>query len=296
MEHLDWGLPLAIDLFAAGLGAAILLVAAVADLAGGRRYRRISTTGALLAPWPVILGLILLIVDLGKPGRFWEMILRRSHETLGVESLMFKFGSTMSLGTWILVVFIIGSLVYLVVAILAWPFPWAGKLQKLLSAAGIPFALLVTTYTGVLMSGSENSLWSNWLLPVLFVVSAIVTGIAAIIFVLSIFQLFSPESKIGINIPKLELLDSWIIVFQFLVVILFVVIGIRSAQMKALIGSAYGLLWWIGIIGLGLIVPFVVWFFKQAKKPYMSLVISTLVLLGGFFLRYAILYSGQIQI
>lgn len=104
MEHYNWGIPVAIDLFAAALGAAIFMVAVVADLAGGRKYRRISITGALIAPWPAILGVLLLVVDLGKPWRFWEMILRRSHETLGVESLMFKIGSTMSIGTWLLTI------------------------------------------------------------------------------------------------------------------------------------------------------------------------------------------------
>ena len=159
MEQYDWGLPLAINLFAAGLGAAMYMVAVAANLAGGRKYRRISTTGALIAPWPVILGVILLIVDLGKPGRFWEMMLRRSHETLGIEGIMFNASSTMSLGTWILILFVLGSLLYMVVAVLAWPFKWAEKLQKVLGVIGLPIALAVTIYTGVLLSATSNSLW-----------------------------------------------------------------------------------------------------------------------------------------
>ena len=59
MEHLNWGLPVALDLFLAGMGAAAFMLAVMADFAGGRRYRSVSITGAAIAPWPVILGVLL---------------------------------------------------------------------------------------------------------------------------------------------------------------------------------------------------------------------------------------------
>ena len=296
MEHYDWGLPLAIDLFAAGLGAAIFMVAVAANLAGGRRYRSISTTGAIIAPWPVILGVLFLVVDLGKPLRFWEMMLKRSHETLGIESIMFNAGSTMSLGTWLLILFVLGSLVYMVVAILAWPFKWAEKLQKVLGVIGLPIALLVTIYTGVLLAATRNRVWGSLLLPIVFVASAIVTGIAAIVFILAAIRVARPDSKIGSDIPKLEVINGWTIAFQLLMVILFVIFGFGSAQMRAVIGSAFGLLWWVGVIGLGLVLPLVIGIRGGAKNAPVSLVVSALVLLGGFFLRYTILLGGQLQI
>ena len=55
VEH-NWGIPVAIDLFAAALGAGAFMLAVVADLAGGRRNRTVSAIGALIAPWPVICG------------------------------------------------------------------------------------------------------------------------------------------------------------------------------------------------------------------------------------------------
>lgn len=296
MEHYVWGAPVAIDLFTAGLGAAIFMVAVVANLAGGRKYRRISTAGALIAPWPVILGVVLLIIDLGRPGRFWEMILKRAQELNHLESpfIMFKIGSTMSIGIWLVVVFIILSFVYLIVALLAYPFKWAEIFQKVVGVVGIPIALLVTTYTGVLIAASNNVVWNNWLLPVVFVSSAIVAGIAAIVFILAGLQICNPESEIGSDVPKLEILNSRVIAFQLIMVILFIVFGIGSASMRAIIGSAFGLLWWVGVIFLGLVVPLIIGFKGGAKSPHTSLVVSTMVLLGGFCLRYIILIGGQI--
>ena len=97
MEHYNWGLPIAIDLFTAGMGAAAFMVAVVADLKSNKKFDSVRFTGAIIAPWPVILGVLLLIVDLGKPLRFWEMMLRRG-EGLSLEApyLMFNGGSTMS--------------------------------------------------------------------------------------------------------------------------------------------------------------------------------------------------------
>ncbi len=296
MEHYDWGAPVALDLFLAGMGAAFLMIAVIANLAGGRKYRRVCLTGAIAAPGPVILGVVLLIIDLGKPWRFWEMILRRAPELNRLESpfIMFKIGSTMSIGIWLVVVFIIVSLIYMVVAILAYPFKWAETLQKFVGIIGIPFALLVTTYTGVLIAASSNVLWNNWLLPTVFVSSAIVTGIAGVALILAFLQICKPESEIGSDVPRLEILNSRIIVFQLLMVILFIIFGIGSAPMRAMIGSSFGLLWWIGVILLGLILPLLVGFKGGAKRPSISVLISTLVLLGGFSLRYVILIGGQI--
>lgn len=296
MEHYAWGAPVAIDLFLAGLGAAMFMIAVVASLAGGKKYRRITTTGALVAPWPVLLGVILLIIDLGRPGRFWEMILMRGEALNRLESpfIMFKIGSTMSIGIWLVVVLIIVSFIYLIVTILAFPFKWAEKLQKIVGVIGVPFALLVTTYTGVLIAASNNALWNNWLLPVVFVSSAIVTGIAGLIAVLAFLQILKKDSAIGSEVNRLERLNSRVILFQLAMVILFIIIGIGSASMRAMIGSAFGLLWWIGVILLGSLVPLLVGFKGGTKSPSVAVLVSMLVLLGGFSLRYAILIGGQI--
>ena len=151
-------------------------------------------------------------------------------------------------------------------------------------------------YTGVLLSATTNDVWGSLLLPVAFVASAFVTGMAAIVFVLAAIQVVKPDSKMGINIPKMEVVNGWVIAFQLLVVILFVRFGLGSARMRMMIGPTFGLLWWIGVIGLGLVLPLIVGIRGGAKKSYVSLVVSTLVLLGGFFFRYAVLYGGQLPV
>jgi protein NrfD len=130
-----------------------------------------------------------------------------------------------------------------------------------------------------------------------FVASATVTGIASVIFILAILRFVGVGADED-HIPKLEKLNSRIILFQLVLVVLFMLLGLVSAmsrpQMISIIGAGFGLLWWIGIIALGLVIPLLLTLKGQARGPLSSLILSALVLLGGLFLRYVILVAGQI--
>ncbi len=291
-HHISWGIPVAFDLFLAGFGAGALLLAVVADLSGGKQYQKIMRTGAIIAPWPVLLGVILLVVDLGNPLRFWEFLLRK-----GPGILMFNPDSVMSIGVWLLTFFVILSLVYLVLCLVSWVFVWGAKLRQLVGVVAFCFALLVTVYTGVLLAATPNPLWNSVLLPAVFSVSALSTGIAGVVFVLALGHIYKRAVKIDPFVPELEKINSWVIGLLLLIIILFVLVGlvgISSERMKMIIGSGFGILWWIGIVGLGLIVPLLFGRKGKANTPGASLVVSALVLLGGFLLRYVILMGGQI--
>lgn len=296
--HLNWGLPLIIDLFAAGLGAGALMVAVVADLIGRKKqFRDISLAGAFVAPWPAILGVALLVVDLGNPQRFWEMIYRRGPGLLTLEApfLMFEPSSVMSWGTWVLSLFIVLSLCYFAAHIASFALSWVAPIRKLIGIAAFVFALPVATYTGVLISSCRIGVWNTVWLPSLFVVSAIATGIAAIIFVLNAFKIFAGLESREPNIARLEKANSGILGFQLLLVIFYVLATVGTAGGRAIIGSQFGLLFWVGIVGLGLVLPIVTGY-KGKLKPEVSFAISALVLLGGFFMRYVILVAGQTNV
>ena len=288
-HHISWGIPVAFDLFLAGFGAGALLLAVVADLFGGKQYQKIMRTGAFIAPWPVLLGVILLVVDLGNPLRFWEFLLRK-----GPGILMFNPDSVMSIGVWLLTFFVILSLVYLVLCLVSWVFAWGAKLRQLVGVVAFCFALLVTVYTGVLLAATPNPLWNSVLLPAVFSISALSTGIAGVVFVLALGRIYKRAVKIDPFVSELEKINSRVIGLLLLIIILFVLAGIGSAQMRMIIGLRFGFLWWIGIVGLGLIVPLLFGIKGKANKPQASLVVSALVLLGGCLLRYVILMGGQI--
>ena len=90
--------------FIGGLSAGLYFVSGLATWLqdeGQPAYPRIARWGALLAPWPVSLGSVLLIFDLGQPLRFCKLFFH------------FKWHSPMSIGSWLLVLFTLLSLAYL---------------------------------------------------------------------------------------------------------------------------------------------------------------------------------------
>jgi polysulfide reductase chain C len=286
MHHV-WGLPVALDLFFAGLGAGLFLVAVMADLFGGERYRGVRRVGGVLAPWPVLLGVLLLVVDLGNPQRFWEFVLRA-----GPGFLIFRPSSVMSWGTWLLVIFSIVSLAYCALSLVRWPFEGDEKVRRAIGVVGLPFGLLVTIYTGVLIAGTAIPLWDTPMLPVLFVCSALLAGLAAAMMVLGLrpsLGLSATNESVMNSLAKAQSVLS-VVVLALALVYVGVVAGRDGGAAHA--ASA---LWWVFVVVLGLVVPLVFGLVRSKVKVALATpAVAGLAVLGAFFLRYTILMNGQV--
>jgi formate-dependent nitrite reductase membrane component NrfD len=164
--------------FLGGLAGGAYLMSRVAEWAGGDEYRDVTRAGSTIALLATLPCAPLLIADLGDPTRFHHML------------RVFKPQSPMSLGAWTLTGF---SAAAAASVFREWrrgkagaPRGGAGRaldrsLTLMMDAAGVPLALLMTCYTGVLLSGSAAPTWckNKWLAP-LFASSAIGNGAGAI--------------------------------------------------------------------------------------------------------------------
>jgi formate-dependent nitrite reductase membrane component NrfD len=101
------------------------------------------------------------------------------------------------------------------------------------------------------------------------------------------------------RIPKLERLNSFVIICQLVALVGFILALAESKhpdKIYWMMDQGFKFIWWIGVVGLGLVLPLVFGFKKEERKLSISLLMSALVLLGGFFLRYVIVVAGQIII
>lgn len=144
--------------FVGGAAGAAAVLAAAAQVTGTRTElvrdaRRIAAAGALLSG-------PLLISDLGRPGRFLNML------------RVFKPQSPMSVGAWTVAVFGAGT-----TAAVAAP---AKLVRDLGGAVGAAAGLVMATYTGVLIGATTVPLWSEHvrLLPVHFGASSLGTAVS----------------------------------------------------------------------------------------------------------------------
>lgn len=179
-----WKWEIASYFFLGGLSAGAYIIGRVAEIADEEKYRDVGRAAAYTSLLTFLPCPPLLIHDLGDPKRFHHMM------------RVWKPSSPMNLGTWTILGF---SGMSGAEALRQWmldrfPREQRGPVLRLINrfmetlhdAAGIPFAILVAGYTGVLLSCTANPLWSRnrWLGP-LFSASAIATGAGATTLALS---------------------------------------------------------------------------------------------------------------
>jgi formate-dependent nitrite reductase membrane component NrfD len=277
--------------FFGGLAAGCYVIASIASLFGSKEDRAVVRTGyyaSLLALLPCPL---LLIKDLGKPERFLNML------------RVFKVKSPMSMGVYGLLTFSIFSGITAVIQAARdgllgkwWLAHWLASLpQKLLIVPGSLFGTFLGGYTGVLLAATSIPLWSrSKLLGAVFISSAISTSSALITLVLRIFGVH------GSTLRKLERLEWAAILTEMTSLFAFLRGSGRAA--RPLVGSGpseKGRTFWSLVFGSGLILPWMLQsvglFSKHTEKHQRGrgILISLLVLIGGYFLRRTIIDAGQ---
>jgi formate-dependent nitrite reductase membrane component NrfD len=283
----DWGILIVLYLFLGGLAAGAYVTATFADLFGDANDRRSARAGYYLAlPLLGVCGL-LLIADLGRPERFWHMMIQSN-----TGWPMFKWWSPMSAGSWALSIFGGFSFVSWICAMaedgqpgfnqLA---PQAARLRHsfaglVIATGGTLSAFFVASYTGVLLSSSNQPIWANttWT-GALFLASALSTGVAAIVVW---------NRRLGNSLPhdsmaRLESFDAWAIGLELLLLTIFIASLGRHAA--GALSSWPGILVPTVVIPVGLIAPLALRHFRRSNA---SIINSLLVLIGGFALRAAV--------
>jgi formate-dependent nitrite reductase membrane component NrfD len=146
-----------------GLGAGASMVAAVAERLDARAYRTIIPRCKAIAAGAAVVSGVLLIVDLGRPARFFYML------------RVFRPTSPMSIGTWILSAAGGSSMMAAALSRAKGSLGRVGRVASLCSGVlAPPFA----SYTAVLVANTAVPAWQapRRSLPALFVSSAVASA------------------------------------------------------------------------------------------------------------------------
>jgi formate-dependent nitrite reductase membrane component NrfD len=284
-------------------------------------FRPLIRSGILISGPLVALGMPFLIYDLGAGKREpWR--------------LFFLFfgnpSSIMTWGAWIISVFV---LVALTLAFLEMdfrgPWPWLDRhqahfpslrrlmvgqmarlyrlqqplmpLRRRLMVGGTLLALATSIYTGLLI-GVLNSipLWNTTILPVLFVASALSTGLAAAV-VFAVLNPIEEERLLAHHFFHLNQIHSVMIVVEVVFIFSWLFLAANSSVAAAesvhlLMFGSLAPLFWGGLVFFGVLDPLLIYIYEVLLgKPLMAygmLISDSSVLLGGFVLRYLTLAAG----
>jgi len=285
-DFIAWPIWIAIYLFFGGVSAGSFAVAAFSDLYGGEKYRHFARIAAYSAPVPIILGLLLLIFDLGMPFTFWRLLVYPN------------FSSVMSLGVFLLGIYTPVCIVYayLLASQKNKPYKKPEGLQKFLAWGGIALANLVAIYTALLLQqAAVNVIWATSILPVLFVVSGFSTGIA----LTTLVACYTAPEDSHEAITTWSKCDFFLNGSKLIVVALMIMAwawapGGEVAMQNVVLGG-YAVTFWVGFVLLGLVAPFrIAWIEMEGRGTIQLTVIAAVCsLLGGYLLRHVILFAGQ---
>lgn len=274
--HIDpMGWMIAVYFFLSGIACGSFLLSVSWLLWGRGESGKVQKIGAVLAP--VIMGcsFLFLLLDLGKPFRMINLF------------IYFNPSSVASWGVWLVNIFMLLALVY------AW-FVLGGKPDQArrFGIIGIPFALAVSGYTGmILMQMKGYALWNSALVPILFSVSAIASGIALV----TIFSLlFKAERE---QVQRMRKVLAWVVALDLVLVLvecLALLNGPKEAMEAArlLLIGAYSPLFLGLYIVAGLVIPLLLLARKKCASGAQAAA-SILILIGIMVMRYVIVIGGQ---
>ena len=199
LKNPDWHLLIVWYFFLGGIAGGAYFTAAIADNFGSPRDKSVFRIGYVLALLLIGLCGILLILDLGTPSRFLNMITN------------FKFWNPMSIGAWMLGVF--GLFAFVSSALSFAGGEGVAPLRRRLSLIGTISGFFIAAYTGVLLSVTALPFWSEArLMGALFLASGTSTGMAAI----SLLLYLSGEQA-GEGFSKVKRADRYAIMFEIVV-------------------------------------------------------------------------------
>jgi polysulfide reductase chain C len=278
--QIEWRWLIAAYLFLAGVGGGAYLAGVIADFKYGADWMTLSKIGVFLGVPCVLIGTLFLLADLGKPINAWRVWMKPGT-------------SWIARGTIIIVLFMIFAAIQ--TAFWIWPFPGAiENARGIIAVLGAIFGFLTVIYTGLLLGYSQPiALWRTALLPVLFLVSAVSTGMMAIVLIGTIGNFAVSADQLA----RLARIDAAILVFEMFVLIVFLYNAYRTIESrfsaKRIFAGAVAPAFWLGVVACGLVIPFFLELF--GGEGVAAGLAAVLGLFGGLCLRYTILAAGMLD-
>jgi len=266
-----WGLYIVSFVFFVGISAGGIAVASLSHLAGIEKFKPISRIAEVVAIISLILAMLAILFDLGRPDRLLHLFIYP------------QFNSPL-----IWDVFVINIYLVLCVAMLYFGITQKAKLLRICAIISIPAFVLVHSITAWIFGLMKSQAgWHTAILAPLFIVSALVSGLALVI----LATVFS-KRLLGINFDY-DIVISLGKYFKVLLPILFYFLfcefltaGFAKIPKHAVVlnelftGRFAGIFWFD--MGVGIILPFLIIISKLGKTVAGVVIVSLSSFLGVF--------------
>ena len=276
--ELLWDYRVVLDLFLGGVGIGAFLFATILFLLDSVKYENIIKKSWILAPFLIIIGLILLLTELGKPFNIIKALTN------------INMTSVMSIGMFLQLICVVLMLI-LVIKLLSSKVAELSKCLVYLTAA---FSGLIGIYHGFLLTGMGKIVWTDSI-PSIFFISSILAGSSLVILISLKDKAFIEFSK---NL-KLPLTFNLILTMQFIAIFSWVYsLAIRGSETKLAYNelmSSFGSEFWL-LMFIGIIIPLIIFsmmLIKKVETKAMFTIATVCIITGSFIVKHIVVYLGQ---
>lgn len=326
LEHIYWGMPLVLYPYLSGLVAGSFIVATLSKVFGIKKFEPLAKIGVALTLVFLIIAALAPLAEATMRSRWWELFTRDHipYSPLGFFIII-----------WVLYVILVLIELYVIfrpdnIKLAKYAQGWRRSWHKLLafgsrdtsakamhrdhtvlvvlSAIGILLAFIFHGYVGFVFGALKaRPLWSNPLMMPMFIMSAIVSGVALMILAYEIIEKGLGSGKIDPEIVDgLMNLMMWLIFVDLFLDIVDLVNSGVSAYTSLPVYQGFSKLFFFPngplavsywVIQLGFLVVAMLMCFvpKMRRSTFWSSIAALLVMVSVFAMRFNTVIGGEMQ-
>jgi Ni/Fe-hydrogenase subunit HybB-like protein len=304
-DLVPWGLWITIDLSAIALSAGAFTLCAVVYLLGLKKYEPVARTATFIGLIGYSMALLTLLLDIGRPDRFWHAIVYWN-----THSLLWEVSMCLTLYLCVLLLEtapLIGRTDWMQAR-----FPWLSNkmmhihhFAPILALLGLGLSMLHqsslgATY-GVLIA---RPIWYKPSLSVLFMFSAIVGGPALTVLITKLSGKLTPRAKVDDTLlEKITLFIGWALVgyiyFRFwdAFSMTYTYEPGKTEALGMLTSGPLAFNFLVGEMLLGAVVPAVLLLVPRFRKSWTAQVIALMLIVAGVVaFRWDVNMSGLLVV
>lgn len=313
-DYSTWGIYIANFVFFVAISLVGSLISAILKLSGAQWRTPLTRISEMIAVSSIIFAALVIIVDMGRPDRFlnvilhariqspitWDVIVITTYLTISlllfylplIPDLAFMRDRYKGIPAW-------QSKMYKILA-LGWnSHPGQEKIlrraEQILAVLIIPVAFGIHTVTSWLFATTLRPGWDSSDFGPYFVSGAFMVGAGGVIAAMYVFRTHYQWDKyltdkhfdfMGRLLVLLSLVYLYFNINEYFVPA-YKMKGQEAEHLRALFFGRYAPMFWSVQI-FGMLVPIIVLMFRSGRKPFPMFVIALMVVVGAWFKRFLI--------
>ena len=283
-NQIVWGLPHIFAVTLIVIASGVLNIASMSSAFNKKLYKPLAPLSALFAIAFLIAGLIILVLDLGRPDRLIVAMTTYNFKSIFAWNIFLYSGFfvILSIYIWTMLDFNVS------------------RFSSTVGKLAFGWRIILTTGTGSIFGFLvAREAYSTAVLAPLFIIMSLLYGTAVFYILLRIIskmQNINIPTEITVNIRKLIiifLLANIYFLILYHITNLYISKQIAIEKFILLDGGGYTTMFWLGQVGLGLLIPLIYELSNKENRNFTLTLTSIMIIVGGFFAVAVIIIGGQ---